>query len=168
MPEDLPPRDEKTDISSGEPDDAKVSRPVRRGAAGKVPKGQLASSLPYYDDEKRLLVNVEAVKRDQPDSSPATSHEPKAEPLFSLRQVVATPGALDALKQADQDPIELLSRHIVGDWGEVPEEDKQENQLSVEKGFRILSAYTLETNTKIWIITESDRSVTTVLLPSEY
>lgn len=87
---------------------------------------------------------------------------------FPLGKVVATPGALDALKQAGQDPWRLLARHQKGDWGELSEEDKQENELSVEKGFRILSAYTLRTGVKLWIITEADRSVTTLLLPHEY
>jgi hypothetical protein len=81
---------------------------------------------------------------------------------------VATPGALRSLEAAGQDPIEFLSRHVVGDWGELPDEDKQENELSVEKGFRILSAYALDTGEKIWIITERDRSVTTLILPCEY
>ena len=97
--------------------------------------------------------------------------EPEAQspqPLFSLGQVVATPGALRTLEAANQDPAELLSRHIGGDWGDVPDEDRKENDLSVEKGFRILSAYTLTSGEKVWIITERDRSATTILLPSEY
>jgi hypothetical protein len=57
---------------------------------------------------------------------------------------------------------------LTGDCGEVCEEDAKENELSVREGFRILSAYTLKTGVKIWIITESDRSATTFLLPSEY
>jgi hypothetical protein len=61
-----------------------------------------------------------------------------------------------------------LVRHIAGDWGEVDEQDRRENELSLVHGFRLLSAYTLKNGTKIWIITEADRSVTTVLLPEEY
>jgi hypothetical protein len=87
---------------------------------------------------------------------------------FSLGQVVATPGAIEALRSAGQDPMEFLARHIVGDWGDLEEEDKQENELSVEQGYRILSAYRLSDETKVWIITEADRSVSTILLPSEY
>lgn len=87
---------------------------------------------------------------------------------FSLGQVVATPGALEALEEAAVSPVALLGRHRVGDWGEVPPEDAAENELSVDRGFRILSAYTLSTGVKIWIITEADRSATTLLLPSEY
>lgn len=88
--------------------------------------------------------------------------------LFPLGQVVATPGALEALENAGQEPVEFLQRHVTGDWGEVPPEDAQENELSVSQGFRILSAYTLSTRVKIWIISEADRSVTTLLLPDEY
>jgi hypothetical protein len=64
--------------------------------------------------------------------------------------------------------LSFLSRHISGDWGEVDEHDRRENELSVAQGFRLLSAYTLSTGTKVWIITEADRSATTLLLPSEY
>ena len=92
----------------------------------------------------------------------------KKKRLFPLGQVVATPGALEALEEAGQDAAEFLSRHVSGDWGEVPAEDARENDLSVKQGFRILSAYSLTTDVKIWVITEADRSATTLLLPSEY
>lgn len=72
------------------------------------------------------------------------------------------------LEDAEKHPAELLVRHVTGDWGELEEEDKEENERSVEQGFRILSAYKLETGVKVWVITEWDRSVTTLLLPSEY
>lgn len=94
--------------------------------------------------------------------------EDSPKPLFELGQIVGTPGAISALSEAEQDPLGLLIRHVTGDWGELPEEDKEENELSVEKGFRILSAYELNTGVKIWVITEWDRSVTTLLMPSEY
>ncbi len=94
--------------------------------------------------------------------------QPSPAPLFSLGQTVATPGALKSLTVAEVDPLELLSRHVTGDWGDLDEEDKKENEFSIEKGFRILSAYTLPTGVKVWIITEADRSATTILLPSEY
>ena len=90
------------------------------------------------------------------------------QPLFELGQIVGTPGALDALTEAGQYPAELLVRHVTGDWGDLPEEDVAENELSVERGLRVFSSYRLETGTKIWVITEWDRSVTTLLLPSEY
>ena len=87
---------------------------------------------------------------------------------FPLGQVVATPGALRALQKAEQSPQEFLNRHANGDWGEVPEEDKQENEFSVQRGLRILSAYTTSAGDRIWVLTEADRSATTILLPSEY
>lgn len=81
-------------------------------------------------------------------------------PQFRLGQLVATPGALRALKDAGQDPLEFISRHVSGDWGEVNEEDQQENEFSVTHGFRILSAYRTAKGEKIWLITEADRSAT--------
>lgn len=89
-------------------------------------------------------------------------------PLFTLGRLVATPGALQALGESSQNGKEYLSRHLVGDWGDLCEADKEENELSVKEGFRILSAYTLPDGLKLWIITEADRSVTTLLLPCEY
>ena len=89
-------------------------------------------------------------------------------PRFELGQVVATPGALSALEVAKQVPLELLRRHVRGDWGEVSAEDAQENNLSVDRGSRVLSAYTLSTEVKIWVLTEADRSSTCILLPEEY
>jgi hypothetical protein len=87
---------------------------------------------------------------------------------FSLGRVVATPGALKALGEANQKPFEFLERHQTGDWGELCEEDKRENEFSVRNGFRILSAYRTRNGVKLWVITEADRSATTLLLPHEY
>ena len=89
--------------------------------------------------------------------------------LFSLGKIVSTPGALDALARANQQPHDFLNRHAAGDWGaELSEEDKAENEYSLEHGFRILSSYKTAAGEKLWLITESDRSVTTLLLPEEY
>lgn len=90
------------------------------------------------------------------------------QPKFSLGRLVATPGALTALEQAGQTPHEFLSRHVQGDWGDLDEHDRNENAFSLDKCLRILSAYHLKDGTKIWIITEADRSATTILLPEEY
>lgn len=87
---------------------------------------------------------------------------------FSLGRVVATPGALEALANAEEEPLTYLRRHALGDWGDLSVEDLEENELSLLQGFRLLSAYHLPDLVKIWIITEADRSVTTILLPSEY
>jgi hypothetical protein len=89
-------------------------------------------------------------------------------PLFPLGQMVATPGALDALHEAGETPRSYLARHQAGDWGELDPADVKENELSLKQGFRLLSAYVLSNGAKIWIITEADRSATTILLPEEY
>lgn len=89
-------------------------------------------------------------------------------PLFSLGMLVATPGAMEALENTGQKPGEFLRRHVTGDWGEVPPEDAAENERALKHGSRLFSAYLLKDGTKIWVITEWDRSVTTILLPSEY
>jgi len=87
---------------------------------------------------------------------------------FELGSVVATPGAMKALQQVDVNPMDYLIRHRLGDWGEMDAEDSRANDLSVLDGTRIMSAYTLPSGVKIWIITEGDRSATTFLLPEEY
>ncbi len=87
---------------------------------------------------------------------------------FDPGQIVVTPGALKALAEARVSPLSLLARHLSGDWGDLDAEDKSENEIAVERGYRILSAYTLSTGERIWIITEADRSSSCLLLPSEY
>ena len=89
-------------------------------------------------------------------------------PLFDLGQLVATPGALAALEKTGQNAMDFLSRHVTGDWGELPQVDQNENQLSLVKGFRLLSSYRTSCGDKLWVITEADRSHTTLLLPDEY
>lgn len=86
---------------------------------------------------------------------------------FPLGHLVATPGALELLDRAAVNASDLLQRHQRGDWGNVPPEDAEENELSVVSGFRILSSYPVGDG-RIWIITEADRSCTTLLLPEEY
>ena len=89
--------------------------------------------------------------------------------LFPLGQIVATPGALSALGHEGIGSEAILQRHVTGDWGELSDDDRRENELSIKEGFRILSAYKLaRTGVKLWIITEADRSATTLLLPDEY
>ena len=90
----------------------------------------------------------------------------KKEPLFPLGQVVTTRGALHGVSIIAMN--RALTRHVSGDWGDICPEDRTENQLSLEHGFRILSAYDYPDEPKFWIITEADRSVTTILLPEEY
>jgi hypothetical protein len=94
-------------------------------------------------------------------------------PLFKLGQVLATPGAIEALENAHQSLWEFVSRHVSGDFGVVSAEDTEANHLSIQDGSRILSAYLLNTGEKVWIITEAEdnqgnRACSTCLLPSEY
>ncbi len=88
--------------------------------------------------------------------------------LFQLGQVVATPGAIEALEKAQTSAWELLSRHVAGDFGEVDAEDWQANLVAIQQDARILSAYTLKTGERLWAITEADRSSTCLLRPDEY
>ena len=88
--------------------------------------------------------------------------------LFELGQVVATPAALRVIQEAGQLPAAFLDRHVTGDWGELGDEDKQANERALREDLRILSAYTTSASVKLWVITEADRSATTMLLPNEY
>ena len=90
------------------------------------------------------------------------------QPAFELGQIVATPGALAALKKAGQQPGEFLTRHVHREWGELDDVDRREYDYCLEHGFRLLSAYKTNAGDRLWLITESDRSVTTFLLPEEY
>ena len=89
-------------------------------------------------------------------------------PLIPPGRLVATPGALALLERTNKSPLEFLSRHLRGDWGDLDKEDKTENELSLKHGFRLLSSYQVTETEKLWVITEADRSVTTLLLPDEY
>ncbi len=89
-------------------------------------------------------------------------------PLFPLGRIVATPGALTALQRAGQSPDELLTKHAHGQWGDLSDDDWKENNYSVSRALRLLSAYRLCTGETLWLITEADRSATTLLLPQEY
>lgn len=87
---------------------------------------------------------------------------------FDVGRIMATPGALAALRAAAVDPFTLLARHVTGDWGDVDIEDAQENEFSVSRRRRTWSAYVLPDGVRLWVITEADRSMTTFLLPDEY
>lgn len=98
-----------------------------------------------------------------------TAERPMPRPaLFPLGSTYITPGAQDALAQSGQSALAFLSRHVTGDWGDLAEEDKRENDFSVDQYLRIFSAYHTTEGVKVWVITEADRSATTILLPSEY
>lgn len=87
---------------------------------------------------------------------------------FPLGRIVATPAALDALSKSGDSAHGLLMRHATGDWGDLDNDDKRANDADLTHGGRLLSAYILRNGTKVWIITEADRSATTLLLPSDY
>lgn len=97
-------------------------------------------------------------------------------PRFQLGQIFFTPGVIGLIDRLQIDPFELLYRHVCGDWGCLCKEDIKANEAALRCGSRILSAYELvskdiegtEESVKIWVITESDRSATTLLLPEEY
>jgi len=111
---------------------------------------------------------------------------PDASLRFALGRVVATPGALALIHATNSNPFVLLAKHVTGDWGEIDPGDVQTNEDAVEQGLRVLSVYRLplqtgacaasasesesidEFDNRIWLITEGDRSVTTLLLPEEY
>jgi hypothetical protein len=91
---------------------------------------------------------------------------------FHPGQIVATRGAAELLDRHGMNSSSVLRRHLQGDWGDVHEEDAEMNNEAISLGNRILSSYPLPEGSrygeKVWVITESDRSVTTILLPSEY
>ena len=103
-----------------------------------------------------------------PDSLPPDEQpDPGCLPRFPTGQLVATPAALSALVSLHVSPWTLVNRHVRGDWGDLGDHDRQENERALTAGTRLLSAYILGDGTRIWIITEADRSATT-LLPEEY
>jgi hypothetical protein len=85
---------------------------------------------------------------------------------FDLGQLVATPAALETLHP--EDVRSAVERHAAGDWGDLCEEDLQANQFALDEGLRLLSSYRDRSGIQFWIITEADRSATTVLLPEDY
>ena len=89
-------------------------------------------------------------------------------PLVQLGRVVATPGAMEALGDNTAQALTLLARHALGDWGDTCEEDSRANADALALGNRVVSAYATESGARLWIITESDRSATTLLTPAEY
>ena len=94
-------------------------------------------------------------------------------PRFRLGRLFATPGAVEVLQQANVSPLVLLTRHASGDWGDLCEQDRAANDQSLVDGSRLLSAYTLISQSKVWVITEAaddsgDRACTTILLPQDY
>lgn len=86
--------------------------------------------------------------------------------IFATGRLCATRGLIAAVPVTEQ--LAALRRHLQGDWGEVSPDDWQANEESLVNGARLLSVYFASNGEKFWIITEADRSSTTMLLPSEY
>ena len=97
--------------------------------------------------------------------------EPKTDPIprarFEMGEIVITPDADFSLAVRGRHPVQLLARHVEGNWGNIHEHDKEENEQSADQGGRIFSAYDIEDG-RFYVVTECDRSVTTILLPHEY
>ena len=89
-------------------------------------------------------------------------------PLFTLGNIVATPGALEALGRSGQSPGEFLTVHARGEWGELDAHDTAANKAALRDGSRILSQYSTRCGDVIWVLTEADRASACILLPSEY
>jgi len=96
-----------------------------------------------------------------------TQETNQVKPLFVLGQTLTTPGALVVMQGIDISPILILSRHQCGDWGDMDQDDKDANDSALNTEARIFSAYKFGT-VLLWVITETDRSATTILLPEEY
>jgi hypothetical protein len=84
-----------------------------------------------------------------------------------LGRVVATPGALKLLSDMGEDPFGYIARHAKGDWGDLCTFHRHQNEIALREGYRVLSSYPVGREC-VWVITEADRSVTTILLPEEY
>jgi hypothetical protein len=87
--------------------------------------------------------------------------------LLPLGRVVATPRALKLISEIGEDPFGYIARHATGDWGNLCAFDRRQNEIALRDGYRVLSSYDVSTG-QVWIITEADRSITTILLPEEY
>jgi hypothetical protein len=119
------------------------------------PSAEASTALcPERSDEERAFV---ALKQERVRNTNG--------PLFELGRVVSTPGALDALTEVDI--AAALYSHQRGDWGDICREDWEENELSLREGYRLFSVYYTADGTKFWVITEADRSATTLELPSD-
>jgi hypothetical protein len=84
-----------------------------------------------------------------------------------LGRVVATPGALKLLSEMGENPFGYIARHVAGDWGDLCAFDRRQNEIALKNGYRVFSSYDMPAG-RVWIITEADRSITTILLPEEY
>ncbi|MBB2776543.1 UNVERIFIED_ORG: hypothetical protein HNP28_001858 [Comamonas terrigena] len=102
------------------------------------------------------------------DSSPAAHDKAAGTPLFALGQLLATPGALELLETHQLTALPFVLRHMSRDRGDICAEDRQSNADALQYGHRLMSVYVISKFERLWIITEADRSSTTLLLPEEY
>jgi hypothetical protein len=142
-----------------------------------MPSAEYEPRLPTYRDVLRAYDRAWAAWEANPDPRTFAVVETGIEILycelekpgkFDLGRVLMTSGASDTLLTAQQVPPEFLLRHKHGDWGNLCAEDARENERSLRLGHRLLSSYQTRTEEKLWVITEWDRSATTLLLPEEY
>lgn len=88
---------------------------------------------------------------------------------FAPGDIVMTTGVAELVQQGRLNPTPYLRRHLGGDWGDLEEDDRHQNDATLASGEdRLFSSYQIDRDLKLWVITEWDRSVTTLLLPSEY
>jgi hypothetical protein len=118
--------------------------------------------------EKKIMTQAELNNQTETASTPSVIVLDTGSVKFSPGQIVSTRGALEMMQKHNCSAAALIQRHLSGDWGSVPVEDAQLNDDALQSGNRILSSYEITKGVRIWIITEWDRSVTTLLLPSEY
>ncbi len=108
---------------------------------------------------------VEEQPHKSEEERPESKEMPKA--LFDMGQIVVTSGAIETLERIKRHPVQLFARHVAGDWGDLHEFDIEQNEHALEIDARLFSAYNIE-DARFYVITEWDRSVTTLLLPEEY
>lgn len=99
---------------------------------------------------------------------PSFTYSRPEKTLFPLGKTYATPDAVALLQELELSPFEFIARHWQGDWGDLATEDVEANAAALRYGYRLLSSYEIGSGQKLWIITEADRSATTLLLPEEY
>lgn len=144
--------------------DASAARAAKSATTSPRAKGRATRAAAKRDAKRADLVKATERVRDAETTAARTLSGPR----FSPGKMVATPAALEALVQAQQTPLEFVRRHLAGDWGDVSADDAAANDAALREGDRVLSAYKTRLGTKLWVITVADRSVTTVLLPSDY
>lgn len=128
----------------------------------------MTNAAEYPSSRSPVLPRGVREPRPRRDASGQQSRGPAPALLFPLGTVRATPAARHALAEASENPVQYLARHATGDWGEVSAEDGAANDRALHTGGRLQSEYRLRAGVRLWVLTEADRSATTLLLPSDY